>query len=62
MSSEAVRDLRLELGSVAIAVVKATTVIIQTPPDSNEKNGSSPLAVGILLTVAGCSAAATPTP
>lgn len=31
MSSEAVRDLGLEPGSVAIAVVKATTVIIETP-------------------------------
>ena len=31
MSSEAVRDLGLELGSVAVAVVKATTVIIETP-------------------------------
>ncbi len=31
MSSEAVRDLGLEQGSVAIAVVKATTVIIETP-------------------------------
>lgn len=31
MSSEAARDLRLELGSVAVAVVKATTVIIETP-------------------------------
>ena len=31
MSSEAVRDLELELGCVAIAVVKATTVIIETP-------------------------------
>ncbi|MHA7207599.1 TOBE domain-containing protein [Arthrobacter sp. MDT1-65] len=31
MSSEAVRDLGLEKGSVAIAVVKATTVIIETP-------------------------------
>jgi molybdopterin-binding protein len=30
MSSEAVRELRLELGSVAIAVVKSTTVIIET--------------------------------
>jgi molybdopterin-binding protein len=30
MSSEAVRDLGLELGSVATAVVKATTVIIET--------------------------------
>ncbi len=34
MSSEAVRELGLELGSVAIAVVKATTVIIETPPVS----------------------------
>ena len=31
MSSEAVTDLGLELGSVAIAVVKSTTVIIETP-------------------------------
>lgn len=31
MSSEAVRDLGLEPGSVAIAVVKATTVIVETP-------------------------------
>ena len=33
MSSEAVRELGLELGSVAIAVVKATTVIVETPPN-----------------------------
>jgi molybdopterin-binding protein len=31
MSSEAVRELGLELGSVATAVVKATTVSIETP-------------------------------
>lgn len=31
MSSEAVRDLGLELGSVAIAVVKSTSVIVETP-------------------------------
>ena len=31
MSSEAVDDLALELGSVAIAVVKSTTVIVETP-------------------------------
>lgn len=31
MSSEAVRDLGIELGSVAVAVVKATTVIVETP-------------------------------
>ena len=30
MSSEAVRDLRLELGSVAVAVIKSTTVIVET--------------------------------
>jgi len=35
MSSEAVRELGLEIGSLAVAVVKATTVIIETP------NGSS---------------------
>jgi molybdopterin-binding protein len=32
MSSDAVRDLQLELGSVAVAVVKSTTVIVETPP------------------------------
>lgn len=31
MSSDAVRDLDLELGSVAVAVVKSTTVIVETP-------------------------------
>jgi molybdopterin-binding protein len=31
MTSEAVADLGLELGSVAVAVVKSTTVIIETP-------------------------------
>ena len=30
MSSDAVRDLKLELGSVAVAVVKSTTVIVET--------------------------------
>lgn len=31
MSSEAVRELGLEPGSIAIAVVKATTVMVETP-------------------------------
>src|SRR6186997_3190961 len=31
MSSDAVHDLKLELGSVAVAVVKSTTVIVETP-------------------------------
>lgn len=31
MSSEAVRELGLEPGSVAIAVIKATNVIVETP-------------------------------
>jgi molybdopterin-binding protein len=31
MSADAVRDLRLEPGSLAVAVVKATTVIVETP-------------------------------
>jgi molybdopterin-binding protein len=31
MSSEAVRDLGLELGSVAVAVIKSTNVIVETP-------------------------------
>ncbi len=30
MSSEAVRDLKLEPGSIAVAIVKATTVIVET--------------------------------
>lgn len=36
MSSEAVRDLKLELGSVATAVVKSTTVIIEVPQGGGE--------------------------
>ena len=31
MSADAVRELNLEPGSVAVAVVKATTVIVETP-------------------------------
>jgi molybdopterin-binding protein len=31
MSSEAVRELGLEVGSLAVAVVKATNVIVETP-------------------------------
>ncbi len=31
MSAEAVRELRLEPGSLAVAVIKATTVIVETP-------------------------------
>ncbi len=31
MSAEAVRDLGIEVGSIAFAVVKATTVIVETP-------------------------------
>ncbi|KQV06163.1 TOBE domain-containing protein [Leifsonia sp. Root112D2] len=31
MSTEAVRDLGLEIGSLAVAIVKATTVIVETP-------------------------------
>ena len=31
MSTDAVRELSLEPGSVAVAVVKATTVIVETP-------------------------------
>jgi molybdopterin-binding protein len=36
MSTDAARELKLEPGSVAVAVVKATTVIVETPPDSAE--------------------------
>lgn len=35
MSSEAARDLRLEPGRLAVAVVKATTVIVETPAGSS---------------------------
>lgn len=31
MSSEAVRELGLEVGTLAVAVIKATTVIVETP-------------------------------
>ena len=33
ISSEAVRELGLQVGSLAVAVVKATTVIIETPEE-----------------------------
>ncbi|HWF28538.1 MAG TPA: TOBE domain-containing protein [Mycobacterium sp.] len=34
MSTEAARELKLEPGSVAVAVIKATTVIVETPDDT----------------------------
>lgn len=34
MSSEAVREMGLELGSIAVAVVKSTTVIVETVAES----------------------------
>lgn len=33
MSTEAVRDLGLEIGSLAVAVIKATMVIVDTPKE-----------------------------
>ena len=36
MSAEAVRELALEPGSLAVAVVKATTVIVETPKGRKE--------------------------
>lgn len=36
MSTEAVRDLGLEIGSLAVAVVKATMVIVETPKDTEK--------------------------
>ncbi len=36
MSAEAVHDLGLEPGSLAVAVVKATTVIVETPKGAKE--------------------------
>jgi molybdopterin-binding protein len=35
MSSEAVRDLGLEPGKIAVAVVKSTTVIVETPVETS---------------------------
>lgn len=35
MSTDAARELKLEPGSVAVAVVKATTVIVETPDHSS---------------------------
>lgn len=37
MSTEAVRELGLEVGSLATAVVKATTVIVETPPSDERR-------------------------
>jgi molybdopterin-binding protein len=34
LSTEAVRDLRLELGAVAVAVIKSTNVILETGKDA----------------------------
>ncbi|MFH8249185.1 molybdopterin-binding protein [Microbacterium sp. B2969] len=34
LSAEAVRDLGLEVGSLAVAVVKATNVIVETPKET----------------------------
>jgi molybdopterin-binding protein len=31
MSTEAVKDLRLEAGALAVAVIKATDVVVETP-------------------------------
>lgn len=36
MSTEAVRELKLEPGKVAVAVIKATTVIVETPERNAE--------------------------
>ena len=36
MSTEAVRELQLEPGKVAVAVIKATTVIVETPGRNQE--------------------------
>ena len=35
MSAEAARDLRLEVGSKSVAVIKATMVILETEKESN---------------------------
>jgi molybdopterin-binding protein len=40
MSSEAARELKLEPGSIAVAVVKATNVIVETPGETSQSGGS----------------------
>lgn len=40
MSADAVRELKLEPGSVAVAVVKATTVIVETAAIAEPPGGS----------------------
>ncbi|MGJ8721297.1 MAG: TOBE domain-containing protein [Salinibacterium amurskyense] len=35
MSTEAVRELKLEIGSLAVAVVKATMVVVEAPKDNS---------------------------
>lgn len=40
MSTEAVQELGIEPGAVAVAVIKATNVIVQTTPDSG--SGGAP--------------------
>jgi molybdopterin-binding protein len=37
MSAEAVRDLGLEVGSRAVAVVKATMVVVETQKESTQR-------------------------
>lgn len=36
MSTQAARELKLEPGSLAVAVVKATTVIVETPREPED--------------------------
>jgi hypothetical protein len=40
MTAEAVRDLGLEVGSRAVAVVKATMVIVETPQPGEQRRTS----------------------
>lgn len=44
MSAEAVRDLGLEVGSIAVAVVKATTVIVEVPRSGDHAAHVAPAA------------------
>ena len=46
MSTEAVRELGLEVGSLATAVVKATMVIVETPPAVERKPGAASASKG----------------
>ena len=60
MSADAVRELGLEPGSVAVAVVKATTVIVETPKGNREKLSHWQALRLSMALIAGCGSESTP--